>query len=176
MFTISWNSLYWGSLYQGLSVQLTHPQKHGELLNSLSILQFCLYRLKQVYQKDVAQKKTQNIFWNENNHWYQWILTYQMQNVSEHNYEDYNISCLIFSCNIFDVLLTLMIQNVSSKWCFQPVKIQWFYFNTVCWSEIRGPCTHETRFSELGFSEIVLDLMNKLQLPFSYLTLYSDSF
>ena len=34
--------------------------------------------------------------------------------------------------------------------------------------------TPETRFSELRFSEI-LNLMNKLQFPFSYLTLYSDS-
>ena len=34
--------------------------------------------------------------------------------------------------------------------------------------------TPETRFSESRFSEI-LDLMNKLQLPFSYFTLYSDS-
>ena len=34
--------------------------------------------------------------------------------------------------------------------------------------------TPETRFSEPRFSE-VLDLMNKLQLPFSYFTLYSDS-
>ena len=34
--------------------------------------------------------------------------------------------------------------------------------------------TPETRFSEPRFSEI-LNLMNKLQLPFSYITLYSDS-
>ena len=34
--------------------------------------------------------------------------------------------------------------------------------------------TPETRFSEPQFSEI-LDLMNKLQLPFSYFTLYPDS-
>ena len=34
--------------------------------------------------------------------------------------------------------------------------------------------TPETRFSEPQFSEI-LNLMNKLQLPFSYFTLYSDS-
>ena len=33
--------------------------------------------------------------------------------------------------------------------------------------------TPETQFSEPGFSEI-LDLMNKLQLTFSYFTLYSD--
>ena len=33
--------------------------------------------------------------------------------------------------------------------------------------------TPETRFSEPGFSEI-LDLMNKLQLPFSYFTLYPN--
>ena len=35
-------------------------------------------------------------------------------------------------------------------------------------------CIHETRFSEFRFSEM-LDLMNKLQLPFSYFTLYPDS-
>ena len=34
--------------------------------------------------------------------------------------------------------------------------------------------TPETRFSEPQFSEI-LDLMNELQLPFSYFTLYLDS-
>ena len=34
--------------------------------------------------------------------------------------------------------------------------------------------TPETRFSEPRFSEI-LDLMNKLELRFSYFTLYSDS-
>ena len=34
--------------------------------------------------------------------------------------------------------------------------------------------TPKTRFSEPRFSEI-LNLMNKLQLPFSYFTLYSDS-
>ena len=33
--------------------------------------------------------------------------------------------------------------------------------------------TPETRFSEFLFSEM-LDLMNKLQLTFSYFTLYSD--
>ena len=33
--------------------------------------------------------------------------------------------------------------------------------------------TPETRFSETRFSEI-LNLMNKLQLPFSYFTLYHD--
>ena len=36
------------------------------------------------------------------------------------------------------------------------------------------PCIPETRFSEPRFSEI-LDLVNKLQLPFSYSTLYPDS-
>ena len=34
--------------------------------------------------------------------------------------------------------------------------------------------TPETRFSELRFSEI-LNLMNKLYLPFSYFTLYPNS-
>ena len=34
--------------------------------------------------------------------------------------------------------------------------------------------TPETRISEPGFSEI-LDLMNKLQLLFSYFTFYGDS-
>ena len=34
--------------------------------------------------------------------------------------------------------------------------------------------TLKTRFSEPRFSEII-DLMNKLQLPFSYFTLYPDS-
>ena len=34
--------------------------------------------------------------------------------------------------------------------------------------------TPKTRFSESQFSEI-LDLMNELQLPFSYFTVYSDS-
>ena len=34
--------------------------------------------------------------------------------------------------------------------------------------------TPETRFSELQFSEI-LDLMNKLELPFTYFTLYSNT-
>ena len=34
--------------------------------------------------------------------------------------------------------------------------------------------TPKTGFSEPGFSEI-LDLMNKLQLPFSYSSLYPDS-
>ena len=34
-------------------------------------------------------------------------------------------------------------------------------------------CIAETQFSEPRFSEI-LDLMNKLQLPFSYFTLYPE--
>ena len=35
--------------------------------------------------------------------------------------------------------------------------------------------TPKTQFSEPQFSEIVLDLMNKPQLPFSHLTIYPDS-
>ena len=35
-------------------------------------------------------------------------------------------------------------------------------------------CTPETRFSEPRYSKI-LDLINELQLPFSYFTLYPDS-
>ena len=36
-----------------------------------------------------------------------------------------------------------------------------------------NPFTPKTQFSEPRFSEI-LDLMNELQLPFSYVTLYPD--
>ena len=48
-----------------------------------------------------------------------------------------------------------------------------YYKQVLCRNRQIG--TPETRFSEPQFSE-VLDLMNKLQLPFSYFTLYSDSF
>ena len=48
--------------------------------------------------------------------------------------------------------------------CKIPVK-----FNNVAYTVGRYLSTPETRFSE------ILDFMNKLQLPFSYFTLYSDS-
>ena len=106
---------------------LTNQQKLLKCFSSHSKFQFCLHKLKQVYQKDVAQKKTQNIYLNENNCWYEWILKYSMQNVSEWIYEDYNISSLISYYNFFEVLLALVLQNVSSIWCFQPVKSDQIY-------------------------------------------------
>ena len=50
--------------------------------------------------------------------------------------------------------------------------IQSFFLHFLAYCEAKN--TPKTRFSESRFSEI-LNLMNKLQLPFSYFTLYQDS-
>ena len=50
--------------------------------------------------------------------------------------------------------------------------IQSFFLHFLAYCEAKN--TPKTRFSESRFSEI-LNLMNKLQLPFSYFSLYPDS-
>ena len=67
----------------------------------------------------------------------------------------------------------------KKKACFQFTFMFWILLKQtkdgkVSYTKIQKFTTPETRFSEPRYSEI-LNLMNKLQLPFSYFTLYSDS-
>ena len=75
------------------------------------------------------------------------------------------------SYHIFSECFLKGVKEVAqkSKW-----KIEYENFGVLCigWHRMRS--TTETWISEPQFSEI-LDLMNKLQLPFSYFTLYPDS-
>ena len=75
---------------------------------------------------------------------------FSVANVIELATEDFSLSCQSFKAKLAE--------NVSK---------------TVYHSTTTLPTTPETRFSEPRFSE-VLNLMNELQLPFSYFALYPD--